>query len=549
MSNRKGSAFQSKVALLSLSCACLAAALLPGYCHAQGGLKNALLFDDFSQIAHLWKGSEDPMYNGYVDGTEGTLALRDEARRYGASRTLPSPLALGEEPVVLQYEVKFDGGHSCSGGYFKFLSDDSSFESKKMTDQTPYSIMFGPDKCGDAGKLHLIFRYKDKNTGEYEEKHLSEPVKIPTTDRGTHVFTAVISPDNTYKIMIDDVLEQEGSLFEDFTPSFLPDKEIDDPEDSKPEDWVDEARIPDADAVKPEEWDETLPQYIPDPDATMPSDWNEALPVEVVDPEAEEPEDWDEDEDGEWEAPTIPNPECERISGCGPWTPPKIDNPDYMGEWKRPYIDNPEYKGEWKPKQIPNPDYFEDDEPLKSVAPIGAVALEVWVMDKDIIFDNLLVTTDEAHSQEAIETFWLPKAEKEKAERAKALSESNKHSHLAFWRRQIETLIEPLVIEYLPETGVDVFVDLKEFLLSNLIYLYVVVGLIPTFAVMTCFKCCFKATQGGADESARRKKTDEATPNDDEDEDDDSDEESAEEIEEEEEEKKVRKRTTRRTRA
>jgi calnexin len=533
----------------------LAAAVLPAPCLAQGGLKNALLFDDFSQIAGQWKGSEDPMYNGYVSGTEGNLALRDEARRYGASRTLPSPLALGEEPVVLQYEVQFAGGHSCSGGYLKFLSHDGSFESKKMTDQTPYSIMFGPDKCGDAGKLHLIFRYMDKNTGEYEEKHLSQPVKVPTTDQGTHVFTAVINPDNTYKILIDDTVESEGSLFEDFTPPFLPPQEIDDPEDTKPDTWVDEARILDEEAVKPEDWDETIPQYYPDPTATMPDDWNEDLPLEVADPQAEEPEDWDEDEDGEWEVPSIPNPECQAISGCGPWTAPKVSNLDYVGEWKRPYIDNPEYKGEWTPKQIPNPDYFDDDEPLKSVAPVGAVAVEVWVMDKDIVFDNLLISNDEEHSQEAIETFWLPKAEKEKAERAKTLSESNKHSHLAFWRKQIETLIEPFVFEYLPEAGVDVFVDVKEFLLSNLIYLYVVVGLIPTFLVMLCFKCCVRSSEGGAraaSDAGARKKTDEATPDDEEEEEEDDGEDNAEEEEEEEEEvveKKVRKRTTRRTRA
>jgi hypothetical protein len=26
-------------------------------------------------------------------------------------------------------------------------------------DKTPYTIMFGPDKCGSDAKLHFIFRY------------------------------------------------------------------------------------------------------------------------------------------------------------------------------------------------------------------------------------------------------------------------------------------------------------------------------------------------------------------------------------------------------
>ena len=37
---------------------------------------------------------------------------------------------------------------------------------------------------------------------------------------------------------------------EDFEPAVNPPAEIDDPEDKKPEDWVDTKRIPDPDAVK-----------------------------------------------------------------------------------------------------------------------------------------------------------------------------------------------------------------------------------------------------------------------------------------------------------
>lgn len=45
-----------------------------------------------------------------------------------------------------------------------------------------------------------------------------------------------------YDVLIDGESKKSGSLFEDFEPAFNPPEEIDDPEDSKPEDWVDTAK-------------------------------------------------------------------------------------------------------------------------------------------------------------------------------------------------------------------------------------------------------------------------------------------------------------------
>merc|ERR1712100_300172 len=89
-----------------------------------------------------------------------------------------------------------------------------------------------------------------------------------------------------------------GSLHEDWK---FPPKTLDDPSDSKPSDWVDEAMIDDPDDKKPEDWD---------------------MRKKIDDPSATKPENWDDDEDGEWE-------------------PPKIDNPDYKGDWYAKRIDNP----------------------------------------------------------------------------------------------------------------------------------------------------------------------------------------------------------------
>lgn len=59
-----------------------------------------------------------------------------------------------------------------------------------------------------------------------------------------------LSPNNTYDVSFNGEGSKTGSLLEDFEPAVNPPKEIDDPEDKKPEDWVDEARIADPEATK-----------------------------------------------------------------------------------------------------------------------------------------------------------------------------------------------------------------------------------------------------------------------------------------------------------
>lgn len=43
-------------------------------------------------------------------------------------------------------------------------------------------------------------------------------------------------------MLIDGESKKSGSLFEDFEPSINPPEEVDDPEDTKPEDWVENAK-------------------------------------------------------------------------------------------------------------------------------------------------------------------------------------------------------------------------------------------------------------------------------------------------------------------
>ena len=71
-----------------------------------------------------------------------------------------------------------------------------------------------------------------------------------------------------------------GKMEDDW--KLLEPKEIDDPEDKKPDDWVDDSMMDDPEDKKPEDWVEE---------------------AKIVDPDAKKPEDWDDEEDGEWEAP------------------------------------------------------------------------------------------------------------------------------------------------------------------------------------------------------------------------------------------------------
>lgn len=203
--------------------------------------------------------------------------------------------------------------------------------------------------------MHLILNHKSPKTGEIEEKHLTSPPRVKT-DKKTHVYTATIKPDNTFEMMVDGKVVEEGSLFEKFTPPINPPKEIPDPNDQKPEDWVDEEmyvfaylkffgvffRMEDPEAVKPDDWEEEA--MIDDSEAIKPEGWLDDAALEIADPEAVKPAEWDEDEDGEWVAPMIKNPLCETAPGCGEWKRPQIRNPNYKGPWKPPIIKNPNYK-------------------------------------------------------------------------------------------------------------------------------------------------------------------------------------------------------------
>ena len=322
-----------------------------------------------------WVSSESREDNGKLTLSEDGIKTSQDARFYQYTSSFPEFSNKGKK-LVFQYESRHAQSIDCGGGYLKLLP--AGYDPKKFNGDTPYAIMFGPDICGSSKRTHVIFHYKGKN-------HLIKN-DVPTeSDTFSHVYTLIVNPDNTFKVLIDNVEKRAGKLGEEF--DFLPPKEINDPNAKKPEDWVDEPKMADPEDKKPEGWDD--------------------IPAQIPDPEAKKPEDWDDDLDGEWSAPMI-------------------DNPEYKGTWRPKMIENPAYKGPWVHPKVPNPDYFEDDN-LYLHPSLAGVGIEIWQVKSGSSYDNILVTDDEELAKTRAEEILEKQKDqkKKKEEEVRSLSQKN----------------------------------------------------------------------------------------------------------------------------
>eukprot|EP01087_Luapelamoeba_hula_P012470 TRINITY_DN347_c0_g1_i1.p1 TRINITY_DN347_c0_g1~~TRINITY_DN347_c0_g1_i1.p1 ORF type:complete len:418 (+),score=72.81 TRINITY_DN347_c0_g1_i1:66-1256(+) len=301
-------------------------------------------------------------YFGDAEADSGVQTSAD-ARFYKYSSKMPSVFNSKGKTLVFQYTVKNEQNLDCGGAYLKL--SPPGIDQETLTGDTPYNIMFGPDKCGGTNRIHFIFSHGGKN-------FLWKKTVVPPSDQLTHLFTAIVKPDQTYEVRVDNEVKESGSILEDW--DILPPKEINDPEASKPADWVDQREISDPEATKPEGWD--------------------SIPKEIVDPEASMPEDWDAELDGTWEAPTVPNPE-------------------YKGEWSAPRIPNPAYKGEWVHPQVANPEYKEDS----SIGQYESefLAFEIWQVKSGTIFDHILVADSVADAEAFFNDHFTAQQSAEKA--------------------------------------------------------------------------------------------------------------------------------------
>merc|ERR1711981_1551165 len=265
--------------------------------------------------------------------------------------------------LVVQFSVKHQQDIDCGGGYLKLTP---TMDAEKFAGDSKYNIMFGPDICGSSTKkTHVIFNYKEKNLDKKKEVRAE-------SDTLSHLYTLIVKPDNTYEVQIDQNKVDSGSLSEGW--NFLEPKEIRDPDEKKPADWVDEAEIDDPNDKKPEGYDK--------------------IPAKIADPKAKKPDDWDDESDGTWEAP-------------------QIDNPDFKGAWKAKRIKNPAYKGVWEAKMIDNPKYAPDAN-LGIYPKFSTIGIDVWQVKSGTIFDDMLITDDVDSPKAHGEKTWGAKKDGEK---------------------------------------------------------------------------------------------------------------------------------------
>lgn len=222
------------------------------------------------------------------------IELTKEMKFYGFGAKFPSPLVVKDQDLVVQYEFKADA-FQCGGAYVKLPQASVLSNFGDLDNETPYTIMFGPDRCGSTNKVHFILQHQNPITKKWEEKHF---IDAPTakTDADTHLYTLHLRKDNSFAIYIDKVLEKEGNLLTSMEPSINPPQIIDDPTDKKPLDWVDEAKVINPDAKKPDDWDESEPATILDTTAEKPAGWLDDVEPMIDDPESEKPTDWDDEE-------------------------------------------------------------------------------------------------------------------------------------------------------------------------------------------------------------------------------------------------------------
>ncbi|RHZ49568.1 hypothetical protein Glove_519g94 [Diversispora epigaea] len=393
--------------------------------------------ETFSYVGK-WEVEEPTVYPG-LKGDKG-LVVKTVAAHHAISARFKTPLDNTNKALIVQYEVKLQNGLECGGAYLKLLTEsDKGIQAVEFSDKTPYTIMFGPDRCGSTNKVHFIVRHKNPLTGDYEEKHLSGAPSAKISKIST-LYTLIVNPDNTFEIKVNNETTKSGNLLTDFKPPFNPPKEIDDPKETKPTDWVDNPKIPDPDAKKPDDWDEDAPVDILDEDALQPEGWLTEEPLNVPDPEAKKPEDWDDEEDGDWVPPSIPNPKCEDAPGCGEWKRPMKRNPNYKGKWYPTEIDNPLYKGPWAPSKIPNPDFYEDLTP-SNFEKIGAVGFELWTMQNDILFDNIYIGHSVEDAQKFAEETWgVKKKIEEEAEKKEQPIPEDDDTPVSLWEDPVKFL-------------------------------------------------------------------------------------------------------------
>lgn len=80
------------------------------------------------------------------------VQVTDKAKHYGLATKFDEAID-PSQGIAFQYELKLVDGLTCGGAYLKFITDLESFDAAALKEDTPYTVMFGPDKCGSTNKV------------------------------------------------------------------------------------------------------------------------------------------------------------------------------------------------------------------------------------------------------------------------------------------------------------------------------------------------------------------------------------------------------------
>lgn len=313
----------------------------------------------------------------YIDKKQqrGLIAIDDDSM-YIISARFDKPFNTSGRDLIFQYMVKNEG--KIGTGSTKLKLFGNNFRPNTYNPKSFYEISFGQD-FHDWDRHHVEFKIM-RNRSEY----ISTKPLITFHDQLTHLYTLIIFANQTYQIRMDNWVDREATLEEDFNycnPQF-----VEDPFDEKPKDWVDQAEIDDPNDLPPEEWRD-IPRLIPNPNAKKPALWNDET-------------------DGVWERPLVPNPE-------------------FLIDWKPKRIKNPAFKGDWKPRIIENPEYNPDPK-FGKPEKLMYVGMDNYIDKAATIWDNILVTDDMGVMDDKIEEFYYSIQNPERQYLVKKLDEQDK---------------------------------------------------------------------------------------------------------------------------
>ncbi len=91
-----------------------------------------------------------------IAGDKGLVA-KSKAAHHAISAAFAEPIDFSTKPLVIQYEVKYQKGGNCGGGYIKLLEDGFQTSGKEFSDKTPWVVMFGPDLTCPGSKVCMDF--------------------------------------------------------------------------------------------------------------------------------------------------------------------------------------------------------------------------------------------------------------------------------------------------------------------------------------------------------------------------------------------------------